>query len=116
MAKTTKTFGDLLPVLRVLPADIWWDVHEREAEFQAGTLEQVQSVQVCFADAGFDVKWHCEFVESDSDPRWNHWAWNAKWNGIKLHMYGCKEAPPDYEPVTKPFVVGYRRKGSENVE
>ena len=107
MAKTDKTFRKLLPVLLTMPENIWWDAHEQDAEFQVETLKDVQDIQDSFVRAGFDVKWHREFVQSDSDPEWSHWAWNAKWRGIKLHMYGCKEAPPGYDPVTKPFVVGY---------
>lgn len=102
MATTNSILKETFEILERLPPGVYFDNEEdgsRQLEFQADNQEEVG--RICSSFPG--VIWKKEYRK---DLNW--WEYHAKFNGWKLKIYACREAPKSCTAIMEKRVVKER--------
>jgi len=93
-ARTLKTLGFLLPLLRQFPEDTYVDINGDSIEFQATTQAHVRAIRSVFPGA----VWKKEYVDVLKT-----WHYTTVVSGYSILIYACTEAPPTCHAVEEQY-------------
>ena len=94
----TENFEDVVRLIRRLPVGQHFDVDSDGAKigFQAHDQKAVREVFAAFPGAIWKKTYH-------ADLAW--WDYDCKYEGFRLHIYACAEAPPTCRAIIEDYQV-----------
>jgi hypothetical protein len=96
MAYKNKNFEHCLPLIRALPDDTHFDISasidKPVFSCQAYSHEQAARIRQSLPAA----RWEKHY---DRTLEW--WHWEANWEGINFHIYGCTKPPKTCKAITE---------------
>jgi len=86
MALANDWLLDVLPVLRRLPPDTWFDNGRKPGmlELQAATLTALRGITAAFPGTIWRKTWF---------PDYGWWEYKTTWEGVHIRVYGVREGP-----------------------
>lgn len=102
MSYTGASLKALMPILTTMPEGIHFATKlggKLGIDFQAGTQEQVARIRAHFPG----VVWN---KRHEPNPGW--WEYDGDWNGLHVHIYACREAPPTCRAIEETVIVKER--------
>ena len=86
MALANDWLFDVLPVLRRLPPNTWFDNGRkpRQLELQASTLTELRNITAAFPGAIWQKMWRKDYA-------W--WEYDTTWEGVHIRIYGLRVGP-----------------------
>ena len=86
MAVANDWLVDVLPLLRRLPPNTWFDNgrHPEQLELQASTLAELRGITAAFLGTIWRKTWRKDF---------GWWEYDTAWEGVHIRIYGVRGGP-----------------------
>ena len=95
--KLRERFAEITRLLFMLPDEQWVEIKDDGSlYFQCNTQEAVRHLRECFPGTVWDKR---------RDEYNNWWEYTGKYQGTRLHIYACREAPPTCKAIVKVIEV-----------